>query len=421
MSTISVPLLDLKAQYATLRDEIEPIIRKVCEDQWFVMGPEVQAFEEEVASYLGVKHAIGCASGSDAVLLACMGHGVGCNGGHNDGVIVPSYTFFATAGSVYRLGATPIFADIDPGTYNMSVEHTRRLLETHENVRAIMPVHLFGQSADMDAFLALGEEFGVLVMEDAAQAIGTRDATGAMAGTRGHIGGFSFFPSKNLGAFGEGGLVTTGDDGVAETVRKLRLHGGKNKYEHEMVGLNSRLHSLQAAVLRVKLRHLEAWHAGRIANADEYDRLFHAAGAAAGDVPLADGGEALPLRTPLRPSDERSRHIFNQYVIRVPASIRDALRDHLRANDIGCEVYYPLCLHNQQCFRGLLARNGQGPGISLPHAERAARETLALPIFPELTAEQKAYVAETVIEFVKRHAGADRPVVETRPAAAVRG
>lgn len=400
MTQISVPLLDLKAQYNTLRDEIEPVVRRVIEDQWFIMGPEVKSLEEEVAAYTGVRHAIGCASGTDAILLACMAMGIG----PGDEVIVPTYTFFATAGSVSRLGATPVFADIDPVTYNMDIEHTRRLAAGCKNLKAIMPVHLFGQACDMAAWTALGEELGVPVIEDAAQAIGTKDSDGVMTGNRGAAGCFSFFPSKNLGCFGDGGLVTTNDDEIADKVNILRLHGSRPKYYHSIVGLNSRLDALQAAVLRVKLRHLESWHDARNANADVYDRLFTESGALTNATPIpedwADRDE-LSIRTPTRPIDGKSRHVFNQYVLRVPAPLRDPLREHLKANNIGNEVYYPVPLHLQECFADL----GGKPG-DLPHAERAAAETIALPIYPELTDEQQRYVAETVVSFVRANARA---------------
>ncbi|MEM0982924.1 MAG: DegT/DnrJ/EryC1/StrS family aminotransferase [Planctomycetota bacterium] len=398
MSDVTVPLLDLKAQYASLRDEIEPVIRKVVEDQWFIMGPEVQALENECAEYLGVKHAIGCASGSDAILLACMALDIGCGGGHNGRVLCPSYTFFSTAGSVWRLGAMPVFADIDPTTYNLNIDHAREVAKSTEKLAALMPVHLFGQAVDMDAWLALGEELGVPVIEDAAQAIGTRDSTGAMVGTRGKIGCFSFFPSKNLGGFGDGGLVTTNDDDLADRLRLLRLHGSRPKYYHSIVGLNSRLDAMQAAVLRIKLRHLESWHQGRRANADFYDHGFTEAGAKPSGTPF-EQGEALPLRTPT-PAAAPARHIYNQYVIRVPEPLRDDLREHLKNRNIGSEIYYPVPLHIQECFEHLGGKEGD-----LPESEAAAKETVALPIYPELTTEQKNHVITEVVAFLKSKAG----------------
>lgn len=398
---INVPLLDLKAQYDTLREEMEPVVRQVIEDQWFIMGPEVSGLEEEIAEYTGAKHAIGCASGSDAILVALMAAGIGCRGGHNDKVLCPAYTFFSTAGSVRRLGATPIFADIDPVTYNIDINHAREVCKQHPDITALMPVHLFGQAVDMDEWTALASELGVPLIEDAAQAIGTKDSTGAMVGTRGTIGCFSFFPSKNLGGFGDGGVITTNDEKLANDMGILRLHGSKPKYYHSMLGLNSRLDALQAAVLRVKLRHLDSWHEGRQQNAKRYDEMFAAAGAPASDVSLDDAahGDALSMRTP-KPAAQGARHIYNQYVIRVPAPLRDPLRKHLSEHNIGNEVYYPVPLHLQECFKGLGGKVGD-----LPESEAAANETVALPIFPELTDEQQDYVVETVVSFVKQHAG----------------
>ncbi|RMH14559.1 MAG: DegT/DnrJ/EryC1/StrS family aminotransferase, partial [Planctomycetota bacterium] len=332
---INVPLLDLKAQYDTIRDEIEPVMRKVVEDQWFIMGPEVASLEKEIADYVGVKHAVGCASGSDAILVALMALGIG----PGDEVICPSYTFFATGGSIARLGAKPVFADIDPVTYNLNPDHVREIAKQCTNLKAIMPVHLFGQAVDMDAFLSLGDAFGVPIVEDAAQAIGTKDHHRAMAGSRGKIGCFSFFPSKNLGGFGDGGIITTNDDELADKMRILRLHGGQPKYYHSIIGMNSRLDALQAAVLRVKLRHLEKWHAGRAENAAYYDAKFAEAGAKSSATPL--GGDGLQVRTP-EPTGAPARHIYNQYVIRVPAAIRDETREHLKQNGVATEIYYPV-------------------------------------------------------------------------------
>jgi dTDP-4-amino-4,6-dideoxygalactose transaminase len=389
---VSVPLLDLKAQYASLREEIEPVIRKVVEVQWFIMGPEVSELEKEVAAYCGTKHAIGCASGSDALLLALMALDVG----PGDEVLCPSFTFFATGGAVARLGAKPVYVDIDPVTYNMCPAHTREMAKTCTSLKAIMPVHLFGQAADMDAMLALGKELGVPVIEDAAQAIGTRDNHAIAVGSRGTIGCFSFFPSKNLGGFGDGGIITTNDDALAAKMSILRIHGGQPKYYHSVIGINSRLDALQAAVLRIKLRHLESWHEGRQRNAEYYDQQFARAGAKTSAVPL--GGEGLALRTP-EPVRSPARHIYNQYVIRVPAAIRDELRAHLGQQGIGTEIYYPVPLHMQECFAYL----GQGEG-ALPESESAALETIALPIYPELTVEQKQHVVQTTVAFVAERA-----------------
>jgi len=402
---INVPLLDLKAQYDGLRDEIEPVVREVIESQWFIMGPKVSALEEEIAAYTGAKHAIGCASGSDAILLACMALGIGR--GHE--VIMPSFTFFATGGSVHRLGATPVFADIDPATYQMDPDHVRFLAKRCRRLRAIMPVHLFGQAADLDEILKIGEALGVPVIEDAAQAIGTKDSTGAMVGTRGTIGCFSFFPSKNLGGFGDGGIITTNCPGLAEKMSIERVHGGKPKYYHRTVGLNSRLDALQAAVLSVKLRHLESWHEGRRENAAFYDEAFTAAGARPSDVSLDEGG--FPLRTPLcLPAPHR--HIYNQYVVRVPADVRDQVREDLGAAKIGTEIYYPVPLHMQECFEHLGCAEG-----TLPHSERAAAETIALPIYPELSGEQKRHVVDTLVASVARRTGTAAPQAATAGAA----
>jgi len=390
--TINVPLLDLKAQYDTIRDEIEPVVREVIESQWFIGGPNVSALEEDIASYCGTSHALGCASGSDAILLALMAIGVQ----PGDQVIVPTYTFFSTAGSVSRLGATPVFADIDPATYNVTVDTIRAAASCCDRLKAIMPVHLFGQAVDMDGMLELGRELDVPVIEDAAQAIGCRDATGTRVGSRGDIGCFSFFPSKNLGTFGDGGVCTTNDETYANTINILRNHGGQPKYYHRVIGMNSRLDALHAAVLRVKLRHLDAWSEGRRANAAFYDEHFAKAGAKTSVTPLHDGG--LPLRTP-EPCVAGATHIYNQYVIRVPAGVRDELRASLRDQGIGNEVYYPVPLHRQECYADL----GYDAG-ALPHAEAAAEQTIALPVYPELTEEQRLHVVQTVTAFVSQSA-----------------
>lgn len=389
---INVPLLDLKAQYANLRDEIVAAMDEVVESQYFIMGPKVAELESQVAEYCQAKHAIGCASGSDALLLALMG--IGLQPG--DEVICPAYTFFATGGAIARLGGKPVYADIDPVNYNMSVDHVRELAAGCTKLKAIIPVDLFGQCCDIDAYMALGKELGVPVIEDAAQAIGSLDAQGKPAGSRADIGCFSFFPSKNLGGFGDGGIMTTNDDDMADLLRILRLHGGKPKYYHSIVGVNSRLDALQAAILSVKLGYLDEWHEGRAANADYYDKRFRDAGAQTSEVPMTEGG--FPLRTPFR-NAEPSRHIYNQYVIRVPSEIRDELRAHLKEQNIGNEVYYPVPLHLQECFAYLGGKEGD-----LPHTEAAAKQTIAIPIYPELEEAQIAKVAETVIAFVGKGA-----------------
>jgi dTDP-4-amino-4,6-dideoxygalactose transaminase len=388
VATTTVPLLDLKAQHATMREEIADAIAEVVDSQWFIMGPNVSALEEEIAQYIGVKHAIGCGSGSDALLLALMAVGVG----HGDEVLCPSYTFFATAGAIYRLGAKPVFVDLDPTTYNICTESTREKAATCTNLKAIIPVHLYGQSCDLESLLELANELNVPVIEDAAQAIGTKDTQGKMVGTRGLMGCFSFFPSKNLGGYGDGGIITTNNDEIANLLRVLRVHGSKPKYYHKYSGVNSRLDAIQAAVLRVKLPYLESWHEARAKNAAMYDELFHQAGATTSVNALTS--EGFQLRTPAA-ANAPARHIYNQYCVRVPANDRDALREHLKANDIGTEVYYPVPLHMQECFADLGCKEGD-----LPWTEAAALETIALPIYPELTEEQLRYVATTVIDFM---------------------
>jgi len=384
-----VPLLDLKAQYAAIRDEVRDAIDRVVESQSFIMGPEVKALEEEIASYTNARHAVGCASGSDALLLALMAVGVA----PGDEVICPSYTFFATGGSIARLGAKPVYVDIDPRTYNMEPDLVRRAAARCRRLRVILPVHLFGQAADMAAYTSLAEELGAALIEDAAQALGARDSDGIPVGTRGALGCFSFFPSKNLGAFGDAGLVTSNDAALADRVALLRLHGGRPKYYHSVVGLNSRLDALQAAILRVKLRYLDNWTKDRQQHAAYYDDAFAAAGAKVSGVPLSS--EGLPLRTPV-PASAPARHIYNQYVIRVPASLRDPLRQRLSQVGIGSEIYYPVGLHLQECFAYLGGREGD-----LPETESAARETLALPIYPELTRKQQDAVVREVVDFLR--------------------
>ena len=402
--TIAVPLLDLKLQYQSIQAEIEPVVSKVMASQYFVLGPEVEQFEKEIAAYCGAQHAIGCTSGSDALLLALMA--IGAQPG--DEVLCPSYTFFATAGAIARIGVKPVFVDIDPVTFNMCPKATAQAAAKCQRLRAIMPVHLYGQAADVDGFLELGKRLGVPVIEDAAQAIGARDERGIGVASRCDIGTWSFFPSKNLGCFGDGGLCTTNSAQHDDYMRMARVHGSKVRYYHQFVGFNGRLDALQAAVLRVKLRHLEKWHALRADNAKFYDRAFAAAGALSSDCPIGSasgsdraasqrGGDAggIPLRFPwARPAP--ARHVYNQYVIRTRADLRDDLRAHLSAQKIGSEIYYPVPLHLQECFASL----GQGLG-SLPESELAAKETVALPIFPELTGEQRAHVAEQIISFLR--------------------
>jgi dTDP-4-amino-4,6-dideoxygalactose transaminase len=385
----AIPLVDLRSLHQAIRGEIDEAIRRVVDRAGFIMGPEVEALEQEIAGYCHVPFAVGCASGSDALLLALMAIGVG----PGDEVLCPPYTFFATAGSIARLGAIPVFADIDPVTYNLDPASMRAAAGRCRRLKAIMPVHLYGQCADMEAFFELGEEFELPVIEDAAQAIGSRDVLGRPAGSCCLIGCFSFYPTKNLGAFGDGGMLTVCDPALNERLRMLRVHGERTRYEHELLGFNSRLDAIQAAILRVKLRHLDRWTAARQVNAKRYDEGFAAHGAAASDVPLAEGG--FPLRVPWR-AGGKSSHIYNQYVIRVPVAQRDPLRAHLRQAGIGTEIYYPIPLHLQACFRHLGYAEGD-----LPESESAARETLALPIDPGLTPAQQDRVIETVVSFLR--------------------
>jgi dTDP-4-amino-4,6-dideoxygalactose transaminase len=373
-------MLDLPAQHAPIRSEIDDALRRVLESHHFVAGPEVAAFERELAAFCETSFAVACGSGSDALLLALLAVGVG----PEDEVICPAYTFFATAGAIARAGARPVFADIDPSTFLLDVGHARDLCRSHPRVRAILPVHLFGRAPDMDSILAIAWELGVPVVQDAAQAIGTRDDAGMPAGSRGTAGCFSFYPSKNLGAFGDGGIVTTNDAEVADRLRRLRQHGSHPDHASR-VGFNSRLDAIQAAVLRVKLRHLDEWTKARCENALFYDAAF----ARGGDL-----GVAVRTPTPVLPP---AVHSYHQYVVRVPAARRDALRAHLAEEGIDARIYYQRGLHQHVAF----AREGRAPA-SLPETEACSREALALPVHPELSASQRERVADRVIAFLRR-------------------
>jgi dTDP-4-amino-4,6-dideoxygalactose transaminase len=368
-----VPLLDLSAQYASIRWEVRTAIDRVCDSQQFILGPEVAAFENEIASFCGAAYAIGVSSGTDALLAALMAAGVG----PGDEVITSPFTFFATAGVVARLGARPVFVDIEAESFNLDPDQVEDRLGGR--AKAIVPVHLFGRCAAMEPIKEIAQRHGLVVIEDAAQAIGAKDHHGQGAGTIGDMGCFSFFPSKNLGAFGDGGMVVTSDSKLAEAVRVLRVHGGKPKYYHKQIGGNFRLDALQAAVLRVKLRYLPLWTAARRQNACRYRDLF----AHAGLLPYV-----------LAPADTPG-HIYNQFVIR--CAERDALRAFLTEQDLETEIYYPVPLHLQECFASLGYREGQ-----FPRAEAAAAEVLALPIYPELREEQQCYVVDQVCEFYWR-------------------
>jgi len=371
-STIVVPLLDLQAQYAPIRDDVLAAIARVCDSQRFILGSEVEALERELAHLLGSGHAVGVSSGTDALLVALMAVGVG----PGDEVVTSAYSFFATAGSIVRLGARPVFVDIDPATFNIDVDGVARAVTPR--TRAVMPVHLFGQCADMAPLMDIANRHGIPVIEDAAQAIGAT-CDGRQGGTFGVLGCFSFFPSKNLGAFGDAGLVTTGDADRAEQLRALRNHGAERQYYHRVVGGNFRIDAIQAAVLRVKAPHLSGWTAARRRNAARYRQLVSESG-------LADA-VALPTEAPGR------THIYNQFVIRVPD--RDRVRAGLQARGVGTAVYYPVPLHLQECFASLDHRAGE-----FPHAEAAARESLALPIYGELTADQQSHVIRALAETI---------------------
>lgn len=367
-----VPLLDLSEQNRELRPEIEAAIGRVLDSNGFILGAEVAALEDELAAYCGVRHAIGCASGTDALLLALMAFDIG----PGDEVITTPYSFFATVSAITRLGATPVFVDIDPRTFNLDVSQIEAKIG--ERTKAIQPVHLYGQCADMADLRAISERRGVPLVEDAAQAIGSEE-NGVRAGGMSDIGCFSFYPSKNLGGMGDGGFMTTNDDGLAEKLRALRVHGSHERYYHKWVGLNSRLDGFQGAVLRVKLPHLDVWSRRRQENADRYRRLFADAG-------LMEAVE-LPFERP------NVRHIYNQFVIRVPHQ-RDELRAFLTEAGVGTDIYYPVSLHLQECFEYLGGRSGD-----YPESERASRETLAIPVFPELRPEQQDYVVAKIAEF----------------------
>lgn len=366
---MNVPLLDLKAQYTSIKTEVEAAIAEVLESQHFILGPKVNQCEEAIAAYSGCSHGVGVSSGSDALLVCLMAENIG----PGDEVITTPYTFFATAGAVARVGATPVFVDIDPTSYNL--DPSQLSAKVTKRTRAIIPVHLYGQMADMNAVMRVAGEHGLVVIEDAAQAIGA-EYEGRRAGSIGHYGCFSFFPSKNLGAAGDGGMVVTNDAARAETLRCLRAHGSKPKYHHKIIGGNFRLDAIQAAVVSAKLPYLDGWTAARQQNAQRYDRLFTAAGLEVG-----------------LPAIVTERHIFNQYVIRVQR--RNELQAYLRNKGIGTEVYYPVPMHLQECFAYL----GHGPG-AFSESERAANETLALPIQPELTPEQAKFVVDCIGEFL---------------------
>ena len=369
---IDVPLLDLKAQFNGIEQEIRTAIDRVLESQCFILGPEVEALEEELAAHLGATYGIGVSSGTDALLVSLLAMGIG----PGDEVITTPYSFFASTGSIVRLGARPVFVDIEPDTFNIAAKLIEAAITP--KTKAVLPVHLFGQCADMQAILEITNSHGIPVIEDAAQALGAEQHQ-QRAGSMGLLGCFSFFPSKNLGAFGDGGLIVTSDAALVDKIRSLRSHGAKPKYHHALVGGNFRLDAIQAAVIRAKFAHLDEWTGQRQENARLYDEKFAAAS-------LAPELLTTPVRRP-------GRHIFNQYVVRTQE--RDGLMQHLRGVGVGCEIYYPKPLHLQECFENLGHEKGQ-----FPNAELASRETLAIPVYPELTEDQVERVAEEIIGFL---------------------
>ena len=390
---MQVPLLDLKAQYSQLKPQLSNILLEVAESQNFILGPYVQLLEERIAGYSGCKFGVGVSSGSDALLISLMAENIG----PGDEVITTPYTFFATAGAITRVGATPVFVDIEPGTFNLRVEDVSEKITPR--TKAVIPVHLFGQCAEMTQLIELAKKFQLIIIEDAAQAIGAEcvvkdkngDPSVKRAGSMGDYGCFSFFPSKNLGAFGDGGMVVVNDEDKAERLRVLRAHGSKPKYVHKVVGGNFRLDVLQAAVLLVKLEYLDTWTAARQQNAWRYDTFFADSGLVkegklTSPATVWKTDQSVPLQTPVG-----HYHIYNQYVVSTPE--RDHLQSYLKSKGIGTAIYYPLALHMQECFSSLGYNQGD-----FPVSEAASRETLALPVYAELTKEQQIYVAQAVVE-----------------------
>jgi dTDP-4-amino-4,6-dideoxygalactose transaminase len=372
--TQRVPLLDLRSQFSQIEQEVMAEIQRICRSQELILGPTVQAFEQAAAAYCSVRHAIGCASGSDALTLALMAYGIG----PGDKVLTVPFTFFATAGAIAQLGATPVFVDVEAATFNMDIGKAVAAIHSNDGIRAIIAVHLYGGCVDMDPLIAAARERNIPVIEDAAQSIGA-EYQGRRAGTIGDIGCFSFYPTKNLGAFGDAGMLTTNDAEMAAKLAALRVHGSNQRYFHDWVGINSRLDALQAAVLKVKLRYLDQWTAARQAHAAEYIRLFAKLG--------------VPVQ-PLVPAPYQTRHVYNQFVI--TCDRRDELRQWLAENQVGSEIYYPLSLHQQACFKNLGYREGD-----FPVSEELSRRVLALPVYPELTAEEIGYVADRIAAFFR--------------------
>lgn len=395
---MKVPLLDLKPQYQSLKKELDDAILRVAESQHFILGPEVEKMEKEFCEYLDCKYAIGVSSGTDALLLALMAIDIQ----PGDEVIVPTYSFFATAGVVSRLNAIPVFTDIDPVTFNINPDDLKKKITS--KTKAVIPVHLYGQSAEMESIMKIAKEKNIVVIEDAAQAIGTQykdvrmdSFGGKCVGTIGDIGCFSFFPSKNLGGYGDGGLVTTNNDDLAYMLRIKRVHGGEQKYYHKVIGGNFRIDALQAAVLRVKLPHLDKWSEKRRANAEYYNELFIKAGLSEGPgrIKFDEKNKVLlPKAVYKNISGLKNYHIYNQYIIR--AQNRDSLKKFLTENEIGNEIYYPVPFHLQECFANLNHKAGD-----FPEAENASNTSLAIPIYPELTKQQQEFVVQKIKEFTQ--------------------
>jgi dTDP-4-amino-4,6-dideoxygalactose transaminase len=408
-----VPFLDLKAQYSNIQQEIQSAINGVVESQYFIMGPEVSSFEEQMADYCNVSYAVSCASGSDALLLSLMALDIG----RGDAVITTPYTFFATAGAIAHLGATPVFLDIRPDSYNLDPDQVEKFLSDNhplnkelqvkrKDVKAVIPVHLYGQPTDMDPIMELAQQNNIAVIEDAAQAIGA-EYKNRSVGSIGEFGCFSFFPSKNLGGYGDGGLITTNDDHMAEKLAKLRLHGAKPKYHHSIVGINSRLDALQAAILKVKLKYLDEWSQARREKALFYNQLFKEADLAAdtdrlnvlyrqeNGPTLGNKSTKIVLPQEIQGTPNRGgRHIYHQYIIRT--DFRSEIMEALKAHNIGYSVYYPLPLHEQECFAYLGYESDD-----CPVAHHASETTLALPVYPELCGQEQRYVVDTIRETLK--------------------
>jgi dTDP-4-amino-4,6-dideoxygalactose transaminase len=375
IDTKQIPLLDLQAQHRTIREEVLAAVTRLIDSQKFILGDEVKQLETSIAEYSNCPHAVGCASGSDALFLALLALGIG----PGDEVIIPPYTFFATAGAVVRIGARPVFVDVDPNTFNIDINRAAEVFRKHPRARVVIPVHLFGACADMDGLREAAGARELFFIEDAAQSIGA-EYRGRRAGSLGHVACFSFFPSKNLGAYGDGGMLTTGDSELNDRLLALRVHGARKKYVHKYVGINSRLDAIQAAALRVKLRYLDAWTAARQRNAALYRDKF--------------AGMDIPVRVP-DVASHTTRHVYNQFV--VLCERRDELQAYLKENGIGTEVYYPLPLHLQECFRDLDYQIND-----FPVSERLSKESLALPVYAELESEDVEHVCQTIRAFYLR-------------------